>query len=88
MRLVLLSPEKTLFDGEVDSVTIPGTKGLFTVLPHHAPLITTIEKGTVTYSVKNEEKSMSVKEGFAEVKNDVISICIEKIVVDTPEKQL
>jgi F-type H+-transporting ATPase subunit epsilon len=82
MRLLLLSPEKTLFDGEVDSVTIPGTKGSFTVLPHHAPLITTIEKGSITYSVKEVETSIMIKEGFAEVKNDVVSICIEKVVTE------
>jgi len=82
MRLLLLSPEKTLFDGEVDSVTIPGTKGSFTVLPHHAPLITTIEKGSITYSIKEVETSIMIKEGFAEVKNDVVSICIEKVVTE------
>lgn len=82
MRLVLLSPAKTLFDDEVDSVTIPGTKGLFTVLPHHAPLITTIDKGFVTYKVSDVEHSLQVADGFAEVKNNVVSICIEKVIVE------
>jgi F-type H+-transporting ATPase subunit epsilon len=82
MRLVLLSPEKTLFDGEVDSVTIPGTKGLFTVLPHHAPLITSIEKGTITYKKSDVEHNLKVEEGFAEVKNNIVSICIEKVLND------
>ncbi|MDD4921207.1 MAG: F0F1 ATP synthase subunit epsilon [Bacteroidales bacterium] len=80
MRLVLSSPAKTLFDGEIDSVTIPGTKGLFTVLPHHAPLITTIDKGTVTYKVGEMENNIQVADGFAEVKSNVVSICIEKVI--------
>lgn len=80
MKLVLLSPTKTLFDGEIDSVTIPGTKGLFTVLPHHAPLITTIDKGIITYKVSDVEHNLQVADGFAEVKNDVVSICVEKVI--------
>jgi len=82
MRLVLLSPVKMLFDGEIDSVTIPGTKGMFTVLPHHAPLITTIDKGLITYKIGEKELHFQVAEGFAEVKNNVVSICVEKILVE------
>jgi F-type H+-transporting ATPase subunit epsilon len=80
MRLVLLSPQKTLFDGKVDSVTIPGTKGLFTVLPQHAPLITTIEKGIITFKVDGVEQNTSVEDGFAEVLNEVVSICVERVI--------
>lgn len=80
MRLILLSPAKTLFDGDVVSVTIPGSKGLFTVLPQHAPIITTIDKGTLTINpVGDEEINYAVEDGFADVKNDVISVCVEKI---------
>lgn len=79
MRLVLLSPQKAIFDGKVDSVTIPGTKGLFTVLPQHAPLISTLEKGTITYKVEGAEHKVSVEDGFAEVLNEVVSICVEKV---------
>lgn len=80
MRLILLSPAKTLFDGDVVSVTIPGTKGLFTVLPQHAPIITTIDKGILTINpVADEEFNYAVEDGFADVKNDVISVCVEKI---------
>lgn len=80
MKLVLLSPSKTLFDGEVDLVTIPGSQGLFTVLPHHAPLITTIDQGTVTYKIGEVEKQIEVVDGFAEIKNNIVSICVEMVV--------
>lgn len=80
MRLILLSPVKTLFDGDVESVTIPGTKGLFTVLPQHAPLITTIDKGSLSFKpVGGEEIRFEVEDGFADVKNDVVSVCLERI---------
>ena len=70
MRLVLLTPQKTLFDGKVDSVTIPGTKGLFTVLSQHAPLITTLEQGSLSYKTEGVEHKILIEEGFAEVLND------------------
>ena len=61
------------------SVTIPGTKGLFTVLPQHAPLITTTEKGVLTYRTGDSEISLNVEEGFADVKNNEVTVCLEKI---------
>lgn len=79
MRLILLSPVKTLFDGDVTSVTIPGSKGLFTVLPQHAPILTTIDKGSLSYTTVDDEKvTLLVEDGFADVKNDVVSICVEQ----------
>jgi F-type H+-transporting ATPase subunit epsilon len=82
MRLILLTPAKTLFDGEVKSVTIPGTKGLFTVLPQHAPLITTIGKGLLSFSTEDGIQSFRVEDGFADVKNNEVSVCIESFQKD------
>lgn len=80
MKLHFLTPSKTIFDGEVTSVTIPGTKGLFTVLTDHAPLLTTIEKGVVEYTIGDSETiAVIVGGGFAEVKNNIVTICAEKI---------
>lgn len=82
MKLVLLSPARSWFDGEVDLVTIPGSQGSFTVLPQHAPLITSIDSGTVVYRVGDVEHQVRVEDGFAEIKNNIVSICVEKIVND------
>lgn len=49
MTLEILSPEKTLFSGEVQRVTLPGAAGEFTVLPHHAPIISSLTAGRVRY---------------------------------------
>jgi F-type H+-transporting ATPase subunit epsilon len=80
MKFLLLSPEKKIFDGEADSVTIPGTKGIFTVWPHHASLITTIEKGEVVCKAAGLEQKFLVDGGFAEVKDNVVSVCIERLI--------
>ena len=47
MNLEIVSPEKTLFTGEVDSVSVPGTDGSFQMLNNHAPIISTLKEGKV-----------------------------------------
>ena len=47
MYLEIVSPEATLFQGEVDSVTVPGTDGSFQMLNNHAPIVATVGKGPV-----------------------------------------
>ena len=50
MTLRLISPSDVVFEGTVDSVTLPGSLGSFTVLPRHAALISTLVKGRIVYS--------------------------------------
>ena len=74
MTLEILSPERTLFSGEVESVTLPGT-----VLRHHAPLISSLTAGEVRFRQKGgDEQSFAVKGGFVEVKKDEVSVCIQQ----------
>jgi len=47
MYLEIVSPEATLFSGEVDSVIVPGTSGDFQMLNNHAPVVSTLKGGTV-----------------------------------------
>lgn len=77
VHLVVLSPEQTLFDGEVESVTLPGTCGSFTVLPNHAPVISSLEAGAVEYVSGGERKSLEIKSGFIEFKKNEMTVCVE-----------
>jgi len=77
MKLNIISPEKILFSGDVNSVTLPGTMGSFTVLKDHAPIISGLEEGTITYKLDGNEISLPVKSGFVEVKSNIITICVE-----------
>ena len=47
LRLRIVSPEKVVFDGEIESVTAPGVSGEFQVLKDHAPLISCLDRGKV-----------------------------------------
>ena len=58
MYLEIISPEKTLFKGEVESILFPGTYGDFQVLNNHAPIVSTLTKGKVKIIGK-----ISIEEG-------------------------
>ena len=55
MTLKIISAERILFEGETSVVTLPGEKGRFTVLPHHASLISTLVPGKLRYMSGSEE---------------------------------
>ncbi len=77
MRLEIVSPEKTLYSGEAELVTLPGTNGSFTILERHAPIISSLQKGMLVYRVKGEDKELAIDGGFVEAKNNVVSVCID-----------
>ena len=52
MHLEIVSPEATLFSGEVESVIVPGTTGSFQMLNNHAHIVSTLKEGIVTISGK------------------------------------
>lgn len=77
LKLRIIAPDRLVFDGEVESVTLPGTVGTFSVLNNHAAIITSLDKGFVVYKGANGPSEVAVKSGFAEVKENILSICVE-----------
>ena len=77
LQLKIVSPEKIEFDGEVESVLVPGTMGQFEILNDHAPIISTLEKGIVEYGIKEGKVSLNILGGFVEVKKNEVSLCVE-----------
>lgn len=57
-------------------VTLPGEQGRFTVLPHHASLISTLVSGKILYRINGEEHELEVEGGIADVDRDVVSVCV------------
>ena len=77
LKLKIISPEKIEFDGEVESVLVPGTMGQFEILTDHAPIISTLDKGFVEYGTHEGKRRLNILGGFVEVKKNEVSLCVE-----------
>ena len=78
IALHILSPEGTLVKADVELVTLPGVVSPFTVLPGHAALVTALEKGQIRYVEAGSEKRLPIREGFAEVHDNQVIVCVEQ----------
>jgi F-type H+-transporting ATPase subunit epsilon len=74
MKLEIITPDKTLFEGDVKSATFPGAEGSFGILEGHAPMIAMLKKGKIELTEQNNSKhNFQVTGGVVEVlKNKVI----------------
>ena len=77
LKLKIVSPEKIVFQGEVESVLVPGTLGSFEILNDHAPIISSLEIGKVEYTTKEGKQVMNIQGGFGECKKIEVSLCVE-----------
>lgn len=77
LKLKIVSPERIVFDNDVESVTVPGMKGEFQILTGHAPLISSLGNGKLMYMDAEGEHVFTVSGGFVEVQNNVVSVCVE-----------
>ena len=77
MTLKIISAQQIEFEGEVTSVTLPGAMGSFQVLNNHAALIAALAAGNVTYTTAdNSTSEQAIEGGIADIKNNVVSVCI------------
>ena len=76
----LVSPERELMSKDVDQVDVPGTEGLFGVLPNHAPFMSTLAPGVVKVTNGGEVTRIFVRGGFAEVTPEGLTILAEEAV--------
>ncbi len=77
MNLVILSPEKEIFSGEVKSVIVPGTDGQFELLNNHAAIVSSLNKGDVKVQKANGERAVyAVSGGFVEMLNNEVSLLV------------
>ena len=77
LHLSLVSPEKSIFDGDVKIVTLPGTVGSFSILPGHAPIVSSLQAGTLSYTtMEGEERTIDIQGGFVELSDGTVSACI------------
>lgn len=80
MYLEILTPDKTVFSGNINSVTVPGTKGLFTILKNHAPIISTLESGELRFLTSaGQDFLYEISRGMIEANRNRIMVLVEKI---------
>ena len=77
LQLKIVSPEKVEYDGAADRILVPGTMGQFEILNDHAPIISTLQKGTVEFVNKEGQTSLEILGGFVEVQKNQVSLCVE-----------
>lgn len=77
MDMTIATPEGVVFQGKVESAKFPGASGAFMVLPKHAPIISALTDGRVTYSQSGNTSEIAIQGGFVEVNKDIISVCVE-----------
>ena len=77
LQLKIVSPEKVEYDGAADRILVPGTTGQFEILNDHAPIISTLQKGTVEYVNREGKTSLEIQGGFVEVQKNKVSLCVE-----------
>ncbi|MGA7929680.1 MAG: F0F1 ATP synthase subunit epsilon, partial [Candidatus Sulfotelmatobacter sp.] len=76
-QLEIVTPEKKVVDTAAEEIQIPGKNGYLGVLPGHAPLITELAVGEITFRTAAEEQRLAVAWGFAEVLPDKVTILAE-----------
>ena len=77
LQLKIVSPEKIEYDGVAERILVPGTMGQFEILNDHAPIISTLQKGTVEYINSEGHTKLEILGGFVEVQKNVVSLCVE-----------
>lgn len=79
INLNILTPDESVYQGEVISVTVPGSSGSFQILKDHAPIISTLADGKVTVQAGTTELSYQISGGVVEVSENKVILLAESV---------
>jgi F-type H+-transporting ATPase subunit epsilon len=88
MLLEIVSPEATLFKGEVTSLTVPGVDGSFQILNNHAPIVSILEKGTVSISAPSFNLSKEALALFSKVNDQEYTLAISSGTIEMKDNKV
>jgi F-type H+-transporting ATPase subunit epsilon len=77
LKVELVTPYKKVLSDEVDEITATGTLGEFGVLPGHAPFLTSLKIGELSYKKEGVISHLAVNWGYFEVENDTVTVLVE-----------
>ena len=84
LTLEVATPARLVVSESVDEAIVPGLEGYFGVLPGHAPLLSTLGIGELTYRIGRAEHHLAVSGGFAEVRRDKVIVLADR--AERPEE--
>lgn len=76
MKVEILTPDKSLFQGEAEVLTLPGIEGSFQILDRHAPMIANLGKGTVVVKQQQKSENFDVNGGLVEVLDNKVIVLV------------
>ena len=74
IRCEIVSQDRTVFQGDVDSILLPGMAGEMGIFPHHAPVLTLLKYGIIKVRRQGREDLFAVSGGMADVQPDIVTI--------------
>lgn len=74
IRCEIVSQDRTVFEGDVDTVVLPGSDGEMGILPKHAPILTTLKYGIIKVRKAGNEELFTVAGGVAEIQPDIVTV--------------
>jgi len=77
LKITIISPEKVLYEGNIDGATIPGSVAPFAVLPGHVNTVSKLDPGKLSIIVDGQESNYLIDGGFVEVRDNVITALID-----------
>jgi F-type H+-transporting ATPase subunit epsilon len=78
MRVVVVTPERTLFDGRASAVVAPAYDGLVGILPRHAPFLSLLGTGPLVVRAAEGDRRFAVSGGFVQVVDNVVRLVAEQ----------
>jgi F-type H+-transporting ATPase subunit epsilon len=82
MRVLVISPEASLFDGDAESVVVPVYDGEVGILPHHAPFMAPLGRGTMAVRQEGKTTKFRVSGGFLQVVSDTVRVVAEEVAAE------
>lgn len=76
MKVEILTPDKSLFQGEAEVLTLPGIEGSFQILDRHAPMIANLKSGTVVVKQAQQSQTFEVNGGLVEVLSNKVIVLV------------
>lgn len=79
LHVEIVTSERTVFSGEADMVTVPGAGGVMGVLPHHAPVLSTLRPGELRVKIGDETQEFAIGGGFVDIHDNHVIILADSV---------